>query len=271
MTPVLILIALAASVPNADPHRICQDARTAALPERTSRALSTVACMTNKLRASRSRKNGRNFRSMRGRTAEPGALMTSYVEMLTCLEMQSGADFGAAKVPSPDVAAPPPAPRRAERRPARNRRRRLAPGLVYDRPRPSQSAGRPGSVMARSRGEQGAALQRPLDPQSRRAGPGGIAACAIVDIGSNSVRLVVYDQLGRAPLRFNEDPVPASSAKVSRKPGDPSRTVSPASSRPRRFPARDRRSDGRDADQATATKAIPWHQQRRKPRRRDHC
>src|ERR1700712_4052705 len=35
--------------------------------------------------------------------------------------------------------------------------------------------------------------------------PGGRRPYAIVDIGSNSVRLVVYDQLGRAPLpRFNE-------------------------------------------------------------------
>src|ERR1700712_5539000 len=35
--------------------------------------------------------------------------------------------------------------------------------------------------------------------------PGGRRPYAIVDIGSNSVRLVVYDQLARAPLpRFNE-------------------------------------------------------------------
>jgi exopolyphosphatase/guanosine-5'-triphosphate,3'-diphosphate pyrophosphatase len=42
-----------------------------------------------------------------------------------------------------------------------------------------------------------------LDPErARRAGP---PSYAIVDIGSNSVRLVVYEQLGRAPLpRFNE-------------------------------------------------------------------
>jgi exopolyphosphatase / guanosine-5'-triphosphate,3'-diphosphate pyrophosphatase len=42
-----------------------------------------------------------------------------------------------------------------------------------------------------------------LDPE--RAGRAGRAPYAIIDIGSNSVRLVVYDQLGRAPLpRFNE-------------------------------------------------------------------
>ena len=48
------------------------------------------------------------------------------------------------------------------------------------------------------------ALRR-LDLNPERAGRADRAPYAIVDIGSNSVRLVVYDQLGRAPLpRFNE-------------------------------------------------------------------
>jgi exopolyphosphatase / guanosine-5'-triphosphate,3'-diphosphate pyrophosphatase len=46
---------------------------------------------------------------------------------------------------------------------------------------------------------------RPLDLNPERAGRANRAPYAIVDIGSNSVRMVVYDQLGRAPLpRFNE-------------------------------------------------------------------
>ena len=46
---------------------------------------------------------------------------------------------------------------------------------------------------------------RPLDLDPVRAGRLNRAPYAIVDIGSNSVRLVVYDQLGRAPMpRFNE-------------------------------------------------------------------
>ena len=46
---------------------------------------------------------------------------------------------------------------------------------------------------------------RPLEINPERAGRLDRAPYAIVDIGSNSVRLVVYDQLGRAPLpRFNE-------------------------------------------------------------------
>src|SRR5262245_16056188 len=47
-------------------------------------------------------------------------------------------------------------------------------------------------------------IRRPLDLDTR-AGRLERAHYAIVDIGSNSVRLVVHDQLGRAPLpRFNE-------------------------------------------------------------------
>src|ERR1700688_3672737 len=48
-------------------------------------------------------------------------------------------------------------------------------------------------------------VPRPLVLDPERAGRAGRAPYAIIDIGSNSVRLVVYDQLGRAPLpRFNE-------------------------------------------------------------------
>lgn len=50
-----------------------------------------------------------------------------------------------------------------------------------------------------------APVHRPLDLDPKRAGRLDRAPYGIIDIGSNSVRLVVYDQLGRAPLpRFNE-------------------------------------------------------------------
>ena len=48
-------------------------------------------------------------------------------------------------------------------------------------------------------------VRRPLTLDPERAGRPAHAPYAVVDIGSNSVRLVVYDQLGRAPFpRFNE-------------------------------------------------------------------
>src|SRR5262245_11794990 len=50
-----------------------------------------------------------------------------------------------------------------------------------------------------------ASVHRPLDLDPKRAGRLDRAPYGIIDIGSNSIRLVVYDQLGRAPLpRFNE-------------------------------------------------------------------
>ena len=46
---------------------------------------------------------------------------------------------------------------------------------------------------------------RPLELDPERAGQVDRRPYAIVDIGSNSIRLLVYDQLGRAPMpRFNE-------------------------------------------------------------------
>ena len=48
-------------------------------------------------------------------------------------------------------------------------------------------------------------VRRPLTLDPERASRPAHAPYAVVDIGSNSVRLVVYDQLGRAPFpRFNE-------------------------------------------------------------------
>src|SRR3979490_1824050 len=50
-----------------------------------------------------------------------------------------------------------------------------------------------------------APVNRPLDLDPERAGRADRAPYGIIDIGSNSVRLMVYDQLGRAPMpRFNE-------------------------------------------------------------------
>ena len=58
--------------------------------------------------------------------------------------------------------------------------------------------------MAKGRDEISQAAPRPLELNPERAKRDD-PPYAIVDIGSNSVRLVVYDQLGRAPMpRFNE-------------------------------------------------------------------
>src|SRR5260370_41927285 len=59
--------------------------------------------------------------------------------------------------------------------------------------------------MANERAASWDEVSRPLDLDPERAKRAARPPYAIVDIGSNSVRLVVYDQLGRAPMpRFNE-------------------------------------------------------------------
>jgi len=53
--------------------------------------------------------------------------------------------------------------------------------------------------------QNGSEPERPLTLAPERFSRAGRPAYAIIDIGSNSVRLVVYDEIGRAPFpRFNE-------------------------------------------------------------------
>jgi exopolyphosphatase / guanosine-5'-triphosphate,3'-diphosphate pyrophosphatase len=59
--------------------------------------------------------------------------------------------------------------------------------------------------MAKGRVQASERAPRPLDLDPERARRVGRRPYAIVDIGSNSIRLLVYEQLGRAPMpRFNE-------------------------------------------------------------------
>src|ERR1700677_1235323 len=59
--------------------------------------------------------------------------------------------------------------------------------------------------MAKARVQMSEEALRPLQLDIERAKRGDRAPYAIVDIGSNSIRLLIYDQLGRAPMpRFNE-------------------------------------------------------------------
>jgi hypothetical protein len=109
MTPVLIVMVLAASLPNVDPQKICQNARTAALPEDKASAFDSCVHDEQAARDQLRQKWSKFSANARATCAEPEASMTSYVEMLTCLEMQSGSDFAVGRPPSPDVAAPPPA------------------------------------------------------------------------------------------------------------------------------------------------------------------
>jgi hypothetical protein len=107
MTPLLFLLVLAGSVPNVDPKHICLDARNAATPEDKASAYDSCIQDEQAARQQLSQKWATFSANARATCAEPDASMTSYVEMLTCLEMQSGSNFGSGRPPGPDAGAPP--------------------------------------------------------------------------------------------------------------------------------------------------------------------
>jgi hypothetical protein len=96
MTPLIFLAALAAStaaMPTTDLQKICQNARAAAASEDQKTAYD--ACVRDEQAArDQLRKNWDHFpANARATCTGPEAVSPSYVEVLTCLEMQSGADF----------------------------------------------------------------------------------------------------------------------------------------------------------------------------------
>jgi len=79
--------------------------------------------------------------------------------------------------------------------------------------------------MAKGRVQTSERAPPPLQLDPARAKRVDRPPYAIVDIGSNSIRLLVYDQLGRAPMpRFNENRF-AASPKGSPRPAQSRRTI----------------------------------------------
>jgi len=91
-------------VPHADPKRICLDACNAALPEDKANAYDSCIQDEQAARQQLSQKWASFSANARATCAKPDASMTSYVEMLTCLEMESGSDFGSGDSPRPMLA-----------------------------------------------------------------------------------------------------------------------------------------------------------------------
>jgi hypothetical protein len=119
MTPLVLYVALAAAVPTADPQVICRDARAAAAAADQATAFS--ACVHDEQAArDQLRKNWAHFpASARATCSEPEAVAISYVEVLTCLEMESGANFSGGVSLQPPIAPSPvkPGPGAAEPKP----------------------------------------------------------------------------------------------------------------------------------------------------------
>ena len=122
MTPLIFLAALAAAtnaIPNVEPQKICQDARAAAATEDQNTAYD--ACIRDEQAArDQLRKNWARYpASARSTCSGQEAVLPSYVEVLTCIEMQSGANFSGASPNSSIAPSPvqPAAPDAAARKP----------------------------------------------------------------------------------------------------------------------------------------------------------
>lgn len=97
MAPLLLLIALAAPVPNGDPESICRSVRSNALPEEKANAYQNCV---NEERAALEKVQKRWMKISPGARADCAPIKGipfSYVAVLTCLDMQPGGDLDPAK------------------------------------------------------------------------------------------------------------------------------------------------------------------------------
>jgi hypothetical protein len=119
MTPLVFLVALASAFPNAVPENIC---RSTLSPEVSADPkLAFSACVKDEQTARLQMKKdwSRYPADARANCSEPSAFSVSYVEMLTCLEMQSGANFHSTPMPAVEApaAAAPGTPKAAAKKP----------------------------------------------------------------------------------------------------------------------------------------------------------
>jgi hypothetical protein len=97
MAPFVLLIGLAAGLPNIDPGSICRSVRSNALPEEQANAFEN--CVTEE-RAAQEKVRSRWSKARpaaREACAPIAGIPFSYVAVLTCLNMQPGGDFDPSK------------------------------------------------------------------------------------------------------------------------------------------------------------------------------
>jgi hypothetical protein len=97
MIPLLFAIALATPVPNVELESICRSARANALPEEKARAYDSCVGEETKAREAVQQRWRKASADARADCAPLKGIPTSYVAILTCLDMQPGGDFDAAK------------------------------------------------------------------------------------------------------------------------------------------------------------------------------
>jgi len=94
MSHLLLVMAMAATMPTTDLGPICEPARSAALPEDRAGAYDSCVRDEQAARDKLRQKWGQFSAKARNDCAQPAAVVQSYVELLTCLEMQNGGNFG---------------------------------------------------------------------------------------------------------------------------------------------------------------------------------
>jgi hypothetical protein len=93
MSHLLLVMAMAATMPTTDLGRICEPARSAALPEDRAGAYDSCVRDEQAARDKLRQKWGQFSARARNDCAQPAGIVQSYVELLTCLEMQNGGNF----------------------------------------------------------------------------------------------------------------------------------------------------------------------------------
>jgi hypothetical protein len=100
MTPAIFLIAIAASLPATHLESVCQSARLGVLPGQDQASAFQTCVQDEKTARDQLRQEWPHFSALaRDTCAEPAGVTFSYVELLTCLEMQPGSQFGISQPP----------------------------------------------------------------------------------------------------------------------------------------------------------------------------
>ena len=111
MLAMFLLAALGPSIPAADINKICASAQVDALPEDRATALRGCVGDETSARDQLRREWGRYSAADKGNCASTPGMQFSYVELLTCMEMQHGGNFSgdgsAAGSPAPPPLTPP--------------------------------------------------------------------------------------------------------------------------------------------------------------------
>jgi hypothetical protein len=110
MLMIFLLAALGASIPPANINKICASSQVDALPEDRASALRGCVGDETLARDQLRRDWGRYSSADKTNCAETPGMQFSYVELLTCLQMQRGGNFGPDSQGPPLKAPKPPSP-----------------------------------------------------------------------------------------------------------------------------------------------------------------